>query len=597
MRDAATVLGIIQVRGSKGLPLEDVYRQLFNPNLYLKAYGKIYRNAGAMTEGTTEETADGMSLAKIDSIINALRYERYRWTPVKRVYIPKKDGKKRPLGIPTWSDKLLQEAIRLLLEAYYEPQFSDCSHGFRPERGCHTALRYVYYSWKGTKWFIEGDIKGYFDNIDHDTLMAMLAENIHDNRFLKLISNLLQAGYCEDWKYYDTLSGTPQGGIISPLLANIYLNRLDKYVTEELIPEYTKGKIRKSNPVYDRLRDKVSYYRKKGDFTTAEELKQNLRGMPSQDPDDPDYRRLRYVRYADDFLLGFVGPKAEAQEIKDKLKTFLQDKLKLELSEEKTLITHATDERAHFLGYEIYTQHADDKIGGGTRCINGMIGLKMPLAFMDRVCKPYLKDGKPIHRTERINDSDFTIVNQFQSELRGYYQYYQMATNVCSLYKVKWILEISLFKTLARKHQTSVNKLVKKYKTTTDTEHGRFVCVEVFVARDGKPPLVARYGGMSLRRNIKAVVKDKVFHILRAGGGRTELLQRLLADECEACGGKENVEVHHIRKLADLLKSGRKEKPAWMKVMIARRRKTLVLCHSCHVKLHAGQPLMFRDKE
>jgi len=597
MRDAAAVLGIIQVRGSKGLPLEDVYHQLFNPNLYLQAYGKIYRNAGAMTEGTTDETADGMSLAKIDRIIDVLRYERYQWTPVRRTYIPKKDGKKRPLGIPTWSDKLLQEVMRLLLEAYYEPQFSRCSHGFRPERGCHTALWEVYYTWKGTKWFIEGDIKGYFDNIDHDTLMAMLTENIHDNRFLRLIRNLLDAGYCEDWKYYDTLSGTPQGGIISPLLANIYLDQLDKYVTAELIPEYTKGKVRKSNPEYDRLRDRVCYYRKKGDFTTAEALKQNLRGMPSQDPDDPDYRRLRYVRYADDFLLGFVGPKAEAQEIKDKLKTYLREKLKLELSEEKTLITHATDERAHFLGYEIYAQHADDKIGGGTRCINGMIGLKMPLAFMDRVCKPYMKDGKPIHRTERINDSDFTIVNQYQSELRGYYQYYQMATNVCSLYKVKWILEISLFKTLAQKHKTSVNKLVKKYKTTTETEHGRFVCVDVSVARNGKPPLVARYGGMSLRRNIKAAIQDRELHTLQNRTGRTELIQRLLADKCEACGDNDRVQVHHIRKLADLYKSGRKEKPEWMKNMIARRRKTLVLCHSCHVKLHLGQPITFRDKE
>jgi len=596
MRDANTVLGIIRVRGEKRLPLEDVYRQLFNPNLYLKAYGKIYRNAGAMTVGTTDETADGMSLDKIESIILELKEERFRWTPVKRIYIPKKNGKKRPLGIPTWRDKLLQEVIRLILEAYYEPQFSEDSHGFRPQRGCHTALRKIYYTWKGTKWFIEGDIKGFFDNIDHDILLAMLGEKIHDNRFLRLMDNLLKAGYCEEWKKYATLSGTPQGGIISPILANIYLDRLDRYIAEELIPDNTKGTTRKHNVEYRRIRDMVYYYRKNGDQATADELTKTMRTMPSQMPDDPDYRRLRYVRYADDFLLGFVGTKAEAQEIKDKLKKFLQEKLKLELSEEKTLITHAATERAHFLSYELYAQHADDKIAGGTRAINCMIGLKMPTSFVDRACGAYMLDGKPIHRTERINDSDYSIVSQYQSELRGYYQYYQLATNVSSLYKVKWILEQSLLKTLAAKHKMSVNELVKKYKTSTDTPYGKRVCIKVTVPRPDKPPLVAMFGGISLRRNVKAVIEDRAIHTLKERGGRTELIERLLADTCEACG-KSNVEVHHIRALKDLHKPGRKEKPEWVKQMAARRRKTLVLCRGCHDDLHAGRPVIFRDKE
>lgn len=597
MRDADTVLGIIRVRGEKRLPLEDVYRQLFNPNLYLKAYGKIYRNAGAMTEGMTGETADGMSLVKIESLIDDLRHERYRWTPVRRTYIPKKDGKQRPLGIPTWRDKLVQEVIRLLLEAYYEPQFSPHSHGFRPERGCHTALREVYYVWKGTKWFIEGDIKGYFDNIDHDILLAMLEEKIHDNRFLRLMGNLLKAGYCEDWRWNETLSGTPQGGIISPLLANLYLDRLDKFVTEELIPENTKGTERKENREYKRLRQQISYYRQKGDYTTAEELMKTLRTMPSQMPDDPDYRRLRYVRYADDFLLGFIGTKGEAQEIKDKLKAFLRDTLRLELSEEKTLITHATTERAHFLGYEIYAQHADDKITGGTRAINGMIGLKMPIAFVDRVIDAYTSNGKPVHRAERLNDEDYSIVSQYQSELRGYYQYYQLATNVSSLHKVRWVLETSLMKTLANKHKTSVNKLVKQYKTTTETPYGKRKCIQVVVQRADKPPLVARFGGISLRRNLKAVIEDREVRKLIQRGGRTEIIQRLLADTCEICGTEGNVEVHHIRALKDLKQNGRKAKPVWMQVMAARRRKTLVVCLECHQNINAGRPVHWKRSE
>ena len=201
MQNAETVLNVIRERGRRGLPLERVYRQLFNRELFLMAYMNLYGNKGAMTPGTTEETVDAMSRAKIDRIIERLRQERYRWTPVRRVNIPKKNGKTRPLGIPPWSDKLVQEVIRLILEAYYEPQFSDHSHGFRLGRGCHTALLDVIRNGKGTKWFIEGDIKGCFDNIDHTVLLSILREKIHDNRFVRLIDNLLKAGYGEYWRY------------------------------------------------------------------------------------------------------------------------------------------------------------------------------------------------------------------------------------------------------------------------------------------------------------------------------------------------------------------------------------------------------------
>ena len=259
MRKAEAILAIIQERGKKSLHLEDVYRQLYNPDLFLRAYGRIYRNAGAMTKGSTEETVDGMSQRKIEGIIELLRNERYRWTPVRRVLIPKKNGKTRPLGIPTWSDKLLQEVVRSLLEAYYEPQFSPTSHGFRPERGCHTALKDIYHAWTGVRWFIEGDIKGCFDNIDHTILLSILREKIHDDRFLTLVDNLLKAGYLEKWKYRPTFSGTPQGGIISPLLANIYLDRLDKFIAQTLIPEFTKGRLKRQLPEYCRLLDRIRF--------------------------------------------------------------------------------------------------------------------------------------------------------------------------------------------------------------------------------------------------------------------------------------------------------------------------------------------------
>lgn len=301
MRSAEIALAIIHERGKKGLPLEGLYRQLYNPSLYLLAYGRIYRNVGAMTPGATEETADGMSLAKIGKLIDALRHERYRWTPARRVYIEKKGSKKmRPLGIPCWSDKLLQEVIRLLLDAYYDPQFSPASNGFRPKLGCHTALREVYHKWVGTKWFIEGDIAQCFDTLDHGILLSILREKIHDNRFLRLIDSLLRTGYLEDWRYNATLSGSPQGAVLSPILSNIYLDKLDQFVVQSLLPRYTRGDRRRPNPVWQRLQQAARKLQKLGNQDEARRLRRQMQQVSSLDPTDSDYRRLRYVRYADD---------------------------------------------------------------------------------------------------------------------------------------------------------------------------------------------------------------------------------------------------------------------------------------------------------
>ena len=223
MRSAETIFAVLRERGTRGLPLEDLYRQLFNRELYLRAYARISSRHGAMTPGSTSETVDGMSLARIDAIIEAVRFERYRWTPVRRTYIEKKHSTKmRPLGIPTWSDKLLQEVMRSLLDAYFEPQFSPHSFGFRPGLGCHDALRKIDKTWLGTAWFIEGDISACFDSFSHEVLLAILGEKIHDGRFLRLIANLLKAGYLENWRFNATLSGTPQGGVLESI-ASQYL--------------------------------------------------------------------------------------------------------------------------------------------------------------------------------------------------------------------------------------------------------------------------------------------------------------------------------------------------------------------------------------
>lgn len=592
MQNAETLLAVYQKRGTKGLPLERVYRQLFNRELFLQAYGKLYRNAGAMTKGTTRETVDGMSLQKIDTLIGLLQMEKYSWTPVRRTYIEKKNSSKmRPLGIPTWSDKLVQEAIRILLEPYYEQKFSKHSHGFRPNLGCHTALREIRRTWRGTVWFIEGDIKGCFDNIDHEILLQIIRRDIHDGRLLNLVKGLLEAGYMEDWRYHDTLSGTPQGGIISPLLANIYLNELDKFVEGTLIPAYTKENRRRENPAYKSVKHKLEKARESGDSEGIKRLKLERRKLMSIDPCDPDHRRLRYIRYADDFLLGFTGPKEEAEIIRERIRQYLEQQLKLTLSVEKTFITHANDEKARFLGYEIKVSRQENLLDKrlGRRSTNGSIALLMPWKVVNAYKTAYSENGKIQHKAILLQEKDYTILQRYQGVLQGIYQYYCMAVNVSRRVNyIRQILEISLTKTLAHKHKCKVSRIYRKYKTTIKDCNA----LQVVITRKDKKPLVATFGGIPFVRVPDGMgVTD--FSPIKAwykpGSRRSEVIQRLLAGKCELCGFEGPIQAHHIRKLADIDRPGRRPKATWEKIMSARKRKTLMVCKGCHDVIHSGQ--------
>jgi group II intron reverse transcriptase/maturase len=585
MQTAEVVLNVLRERGRKGLPCEQLYRQLFNKDLYYLAYGNIYSNKGSMTPGASEETADGMSEEKIEQIIGLMRQEKYRFSPARRVYIPKKNGKLRPLGMPTWSDKLVGEVVRLLLEAFYEPQFSDTSHGFRKFRGCHTALREINNTWTGTAWFVEGDISDCFGSLDHEILLGILAEKIRDNRFLRLIRNMLKAGYLEDWTYRDTLSGVPQGGTVSPILSNVYLDKLDKFVEQELIPQYTRGATRAANPAYRQADALLRRARRRGDRAEARRLFLEMRAFPSTDPMDPGYRRLKYIRYADDHILGFTGPKAEAEEIKARLAEFLRETLGLELNQQKTLITHARSQRARFLGYDITVQHSGTKISNGRRSANGKIALKVPPDVIRAQCARYRNHGKPWHRSRLQNLDDYDIIRVYGAEYRGVVNYYLLAKDAWRLRTLRWNAETSMLKTLAAKHQSTVSKMAARHKAKAETGDGPRTCFEARRRRRGKPDLVARFGGIILRQDRRAVITEPV--PVRVRVPRRELLARLRQRECELCETGTTVAVHQVAGIRELGKP-KTGQPAWAALMAKMRRKTLIVCSPCHDWIHAN---------
>ena len=593
MRTTQSILEMVHARGTKGLTLERVYRLLYTKDLYLTAYGKLYANDGALTVGVDEQdTMQGMNLEQIDQIIEQLKTGTYQWQPVRRVNIPKQNGKTRPIGILVWSDKLLQETIRMVLESYYDPQFSTHSHGYRSQRGCHTALQEIG-RWHGMTWFIEADLEKCFDKIDHTLLLTVIGRKIKDQRLLKLLKEWLQAGYMENWHYHKTYSGTPQGAGLSPLMANIILNELDEFMENELIPQYTKGDVKRWNPEYRRIQNNIAYAKRKGRVERYQALCKQRRLLPTKDTHDPDFRRLKYTRYADDVLLGFIGPYAEATEVKEKIAQFLQT-IKLTLSAEKTLITHAKTERARFLGYDIHIAQDNNQLKGDKqnkqpkqRSINGRPIFNVPPEVTKAWCKRHTKDGAITHRPALLACSDYEITKTYGMELQGLVNYYQFAHDVSRLYKVKYHMMTSLVMTIANKHKQSTTWVYRKYKQLSE-DGVTAIIVEIPNPNNPDKPLKAQLGNKPIRRKPTAILTDEIVQLHR---GRNELVNRLLANKCELCGSTEKIRVHHVHKLKDIRNKyrGRSEPPQWAKFMMERHRKTVVVCHDCHISIHSGK--------
>lgn len=684
MQNPETVLGIIESKAKvPNFRYEKLYKHFLNIEFYKKAYAKIYAKPGNMTKGTDGNTIDGFSLDKVQKLIESLKDESYKPVPVRRVLIDKKNStKKRPLGIPAFYDKLVQEILRSILEAIYEPNFAETSHGFRPNKSCHTALIQVKTNFTGVKWWIEGDIKGFFDNISHQKLISILRRRIKDEKFIRLIWKFLKAGYIFEEKLHNTYGGTPQGGIVSPILANIYLNELDTIMREKCREFNTDKRQRSTNTEYKLLSEKIERRMRKLDKPSDEEMKElknleaslieereeNSKKIPkgtirakdakhraiearlykvrqkmktitederktiiaeikelkntrskisSMDNHDSDFKRMKYVRYADDFLVGIIGSKEDAEEMKTFLTEFLDKELKLELSQEKTYITH-NKEKVRFLGYDIFiAQPTNERMvkvshnSGRTvtkRTLTGGVKLSIPHEKMKEfiVGKGYAKDtGKglwiPRHRPNLINNEALEIIQQTNAEFRGFYQYYKLAFDVREkLLNAHWIWHRSVCKTLAGKHKTKVSKLMNMETEIEGVKYKLYYRDGVWGVTYANKKKEVKFMKFVTRDEIQFAKevfnRDPDINIMPKTGiyyGRTSIIQRLNAERCENCGDTDGpFEVHHVRKLSDLKKKKNLQK--WEEFIIARNRKTIVLCghgskNDCHRKLHNGK--------
>lgn len=602
MRDPEKVLNSLAKHSDRSdYKFERLYKVLFNEEMYYTAYQNIYSKVGNMTAGVDGKTIDGMSVLRIERLIASLRNETYQPNPSKRTYMPTKNGKKRPLGIPSFDDKLLQEVIRMILEAIYEGSFEYTSHGFRPKRSCHTALLGIQQSFTAVRWFIEGDIKGFFDNINHEVLINILQKRIADDRFIRLIRKFLNAGYVEDWVFHRSYSGAPQGGIISPILANIYLDQFDRYI-KEYVKVFDKGERTMATRQY-KLHDQRRYrLAKKLKLETDETVRaqmiidikahrQERNQHPAYNKMDSSFKKLKYVRYADDFLIGIIGSKADCNQVKDDIKIFLNEKLRLELSDEKTLITNAK-KSAKFLGYDIFVRKSDDtkrdKHGRTVRCFGDKIVLNVTTEVMRKKLLSYnavkltTQNGtevwKPRSRYYMKDLDDLEIISQYNSEIRGFHNYYSIANNSSYVQSFAYIMEYSMYKTYALKYQTSVGK--EKDKSCVN---GVFTIS--YKNKEGKT-LHRRFYKESFARqkNARGAFVDALPKTITTVGGRNSLIDRLQTEKCEICGSAEKLEMHYVRKLKDL--TGKKD---WEKRMIARHRKTLAVCSKCHDRIPAGK--------
>ena len=609
MRNPTEVLqNLTEKTKNESYRFQRLYRNLYNPDFYWLAYRNIYANKGSMTAGVDGTTIDGMSDERIKGIIESLRDRSYRPKPAKRVYIAKKNSnKKRPLGIQSGNDKLVQEVVKMILESIYEPVFSNRSHGFRPRRSCQTALMQIQNTFTGTNWFVEGDIHACFDSFDHHVVIDLLRKRIDDEAFIQLIWKFLKAGYMEQWEYGRTYSGVPQGSGVSPVLCNIYLNELDKFMEQYAINYNTTAQRKRLSTAYRTSVNRTYRYRCEGkqiwEKLTPEERKSRSKKLKKLErveksitptvPKDEQYKRIQYTRYADDFLIGVIGSKEDAEQIKQDVKAFLQEKLKLEMSDAKTKITH-TGDRARFLGYDITVSRSQvvKRLANGKvqRCQTGVVKLLVPREKWVAKLLEYQamkikinENGKErfvaLHRGKLVNKSDIEILTTYNAEVRGLYNYYSIANDAFKIGRFGNVMKYSMYKTFACKYKTNVHEMKRRY------------CVNdlftvSYETRSGTKTTTFYRDGY--KRKEKATLFDNVNELpdFSKYMKTNTLKQRVERHTCELCGKDcRNLEIHQVKKLKDL-----KGNSDWVLLMRRRKRKTLVICPECHKMIHSEVP-------
>ena len=598
MRNPIHVLKSLEEKASvSSYQYERLYRNLYNPEFYLLAYANIAKLQGSMTQGIDGQTLDNMTLPRIHRIIDRIRSKTYLPKPVKRTYIPKKNGKLRPLGIVSTDDKLVQEVVRMILEAIYEPTFSNNSHGFRPKRSCHTALSHVKRNFTGITWIVEGDIKACFDNFDHHVLVSLLRRKIADEAFIGLIWKFLKAGYTQQWETHCTYSGTPQGSGISPICANIYLSELDRFMLDYKEKYDCAPKRRKTTKEYERASRRYKKARKaildaeKSTPELVKECKQARKEKMNQhynDPFETGYKKIQYNRYADDFVIGVLGSKNDAKKIKEDVRCFLRETLHLELSEEKTKVTHAS-KKVRYLGYDFKVIHAKNM----KRCQNGDLkrvwygkvflyvpkekwikkAMEKEAIQVKRNPDTGKETWRPMPRKDLMNRNDADIVSTFNSEIRGLYNFYRIAENVGVLHKYYYMVRYSMLKTLAGKYRTNVSVIKKRYmvngilRIPYNTKQGRKYC-EFY--HDGFKKHSDGYNDVA-----------DIMPAYRKYDQQHTIVNRLKAGICEICAEQaEYLCMHHVRSLKSL-----KGKNIYEKKMLEIRRKSLALCPDCFERL------------
>ena len=570
-----------------------LWKNLISVEWLAQGWGAIRRNKGSRTAGVDKMTDEQIDLELIRKLSDKLKNGTYRPKPVRRVLIPKANGKTRPLGIPTLEDRIVQQALKMLLEPVFEADFLRCSHGFRQGLSCHTALRNVAAHYSNSSWIIEGDIKGCFDNIPHGKLIEQIGRRVADEKILQLCWLFLKAGYLEDWSYHRTYSGTPQGGIISPLFANIHLHQLDEFLEKELSANILQTK-KESNarraPEYRKVDNKITSLRAKlkaeGELDRQslmqeiQKLEKQRKEMPCFSKDKRHPGKMWYTRYADDFVILVAGDKPETEAIKERVKAKLAE-IGLTLSDEKTKLTHWSD-AVIFLGYRIK----------GKQRAKG-VGLRAVLSI------PREKQQQVIERIQTVcgyyQIPEIDVMTQVGAMFRGWCNYYKYANSPQRVFsKIGSLTWWAYAHYNARKHKSSIKQMLER-----ETKAGRYAAVEqngrtrkTFLRMVGKrtvkldlfPPRTGQIRAIGNRQ--KWEVDLQPVRLLNWASGRS-LMTKTIAIErakgvCERCKEKPVSQVHHTR-------------PMRGKSFLARvqsdhdqQETAIALCKKCHLEVHQG---------